>query len=60
MLNPLSAKKSKVVQSESDFMPACASLSGLAVPYHFSISIIGGFAFGHVVYIQHPALKGLK
>jgi len=27
-------------------MPARASPSGSAVPYHFSISITGGFAFG--------------
>jgi len=35
------------VQSESDSMPAHASPSSFAVPYHFSISITGGFAFGH-------------
>jgi len=33
-------------QSESDSMPARVSPSGFAVPYHFSISITGGFAFG--------------
>jgi len=39
----------------------------LAFPYHFSISITGGFALGHCVqkrvfmlYIQHLALKGLN
>jgi len=46
-------------------MPARASASDFAVPYHFSISITGGFAFGaetcfHVVYIQYLALKELK
>jgi len=39
----------KKVQSESDSMPARAVLSGFAVPYHFSISIIGGFAFGPLI-----------
>jgi len=38
--NPLSAKKSKVT------MLARASSSGFVVPYHFSISITGGIAFG--------------
>jgi len=48
-------------------MPARASPFGLAVPYHFTISITGGFAFGysaeacfHVCYVIHPALKGLN
>jgi len=31
------------VQSESDSM----SRAGFTVPYHFSISITDGFAFGH-------------
>jgi len=78
-VNPLSAKKSprsqcQEVQSESGYAsarlafqlrPARASPSSFAVPYHFSISITGGFAFGHsaetclhVVYIQHLTLKG--
>jgi len=43
--NPLSAKK---VQNESDSILARVSLCGFTVPYHFSISITGGFAFGHV------------
>jgi len=53
------------IQSESDSMSVRASPSGYAVPYHSSISITGGFAFGnsaetcfHVVYIQHVPLKG--
>jgi len=49
-------------------MPARASPPGFgfAVPYHFSISITGGFVFGHaetcfhVEYIPHVALKGLN
>jgi len=36
-------------ESESDFMPARASLSGFAVSYHFSISPTFGFAFRHAV-----------
>jgi len=40
-LNSVSAKK-----SQSDFMPARASPSGFAAPYHFSISPTCGFAFG--------------
>jgi len=42
-------------------MPARASPAGFAVPYHFSISITGGFAFGQkrvfMLYIQHVALN---
>jgi len=46
----LSAKKSKEVQSESDFMSACASPSSFAIPYRFSILPTCGFAFRHVFY----------
>jgi len=51
-INPLSAK------SESDLMRVCASPSGFAVPYHFSISIVVplsdrlGF---HVLYISYTS-----
>jgi len=37
----------KVHLSESDLMPARASLSGFAIPYHFSVSITCCFDFGH-------------
>jgi len=37
--------RSHQVQSESDYMQACASPSGFAAPYHFSISPTCGFAF---------------
>jgi len=43
-------------------MPAHASPSGFATPYHFSISPTCGLAGTcfYVEYTPHPALKGLK
>jgi len=45
-------------------MPARAPRLPVTIPYHFSISPICGFAFGHVEYTPHPtnllAFKILK
>jgi len=42
--------RNHLVQSKSDSMPAHASPSGFAFPYHFSISTTGGFAFRQNVF----------
>jgi len=59
--NPLETKE--IVQSESDFIWVRLP-SGIAIPYHFSISLICGFAFGHNAWILFSwrilALKRLK
>jgi len=60
MLKSQETKKTKKVQSESDFMPARASPSGFAVPYNFSIPLTCGFCFSDVHARRHLALKGLN
>jgi len=63
VFNPLSAKKAKEIQSESDSMPARALPSGRRLLSLFTFqfqSLVVSETYFRVVYIQHVALKWLN